>query len=326
MEDIASLVKYCSMETGLKILNSQSLRWSAPHLFNDPYEPDYLSGADFSPEVLLSNLVKHAISLLFGRDEPSGKSNKLVAAIARWRQEERFASEEEAEEVLKQLLGQMAIHQQKDIDQYLNEWRKFASQLRICCFSDKPNNAFSWQRFSDQHRGIALRFSCGDDSSLPNPRKVVYDSTPPRITNLKQQTAVIFGREKAPSSDDFLEKFLKKSRIHNKDEREWRCLELNDDQQDAADPQFWYSNNKFANTELKAVYLGLATTKPEKEALINLVKAKYPRCKIYQAEKTANDYNIGPYSSCRPPGVCIGKEEGHLLIGKVVFYAARVGI
>ncbi len=29
--------------------------------------------------------------------------------------------------------------------------------------------------------------------------------------------------------------------------------------------------------------------------------------------------NIGPYSSCRPPGVCIGKEEGHLLIGKVVF-------
>ena len=96
-------------------------------------------------------MIKEAINLLFGPTEPKGKNNRLIAAIARWRDEERFASEEEAEQVLQQLLDPVAQRRVESIDNYLSSWETFAHNLRICCFSDKPNNIDCWQRYAENH-------------------------------------------------------------------------------------------------------------------------------------------------------------------------------
>ena len=134
-------------------------------MFNDPFEPDHDAEPNFTPETLLKGMIKEAITMLFGPSEPSGKSNRLVAAIARWRDEERFASEDEAEVVLNQLLSQMAQQQHQTIDNYVSAWRQYARAIRVCTFSDKPNNLFCWQRYADNHAGIALRFSAGEGHS-----------------------------------------------------------------------------------------------------------------------------------------------------------------
>ena len=289
-DDIASLVKFCTAETGLKVLNSQSLRWSSPHLFNDPFEPSHLSEPDFTADTLLTGMIKEAISMLFGPTEPSGKSNRLVAAVARWRDEERFGSEEEAAQVLKQLLGQISQQQHEAIDTYMASWRQFSRTLRICSFSSKPANQYAWQRYAENHAGIALRFSAGDDTALPKPRKVSYSTVPPLVTSLKQQIAVTYGRENAPSPDGFLDSMLSKSKDNNV-EREWRCFS-SDEAEPNADEQLWYTNKKFSAPELKAVYLGLATSPQDKNAVIKLVKEKYPKTKVYQAEKLPNRYEI----------------------------------
>ncbi len=290
IDEISSLVKFCSAETGLKVLNSQSLRWSAPHLFNDPFELNHHSEPDFTPETLLTGMIKEAINLLFGPSEPTGKHNRLITAISRWRGEERFASEEEAEQVLKQLLGQIVQQQQEGINSYLSAWQQFACSLRVCCFSDKPTNMQAWQRFADNHAGIALRFSAGEDTALPEPRKVTYGTTPPQVSSLKEQIAVTYGREKAPKSDGFIDKMLMKNKDNNV-EREWRCFAA-DETDSGSDEQTWYNNKRFSAPELKAVYIGLATSLQNKEAVINLVKAKYANTKVYQAVALPNRYEI----------------------------------
>ncbi len=289
-DDIASLVKYCSTETGLKILNSQSLRWSSPHLFNDPFELDHNSKPDFTPETLLKGMIKEAITLLFGPSEPRGKNNRLVAAIARWRDEERFSSEDEAAVVLKQLLGQMAQQQQTSIDSYISAWQQFARALRICTFSDKPNNMFCWQRYAENHAGIALRFSAGEDTALPEPHRLGYSTAPPLVASLKQQIDVAYGREAAPDTSQFTEKLLSKNKANNV-EREWRCFSTERAEADN-DEQLWYSNKKFSAPELKAVYLGLATNRQDKETIIQLVKKKYKNTRVYQAETINGRYDI----------------------------------
>ncbi|MEE8056234.1 MAG: DUF2971 domain-containing protein [Pseudomonadales bacterium] len=289
-DEIASLVKFCSAETGLKILNSQSLRWSSPHLFNDPFEPDHNSEPDFTPETLLKGMIKEAISMLFGPSEPSGKSNRLVAAIARWRDEERFGSEDEAEVVLNQLLSQVARQQQEAIDDYLSTWRQFARSLRICTFSDKPANMFAWQRYADNHAGIALRFSAGDDTALPETHRMLYSPNPPVVTSLKQQIAITYGKEPELSNKNFLEKLMTKNKAINV-EREWRCFSTESGSTDA-DEQLWYTNKKFSTPELKAIYLGLATSRQTRDEVIKLVKEKYKRTKVYQAEALKGRYEI----------------------------------
>lgn len=290
LESTHSLVKFCTAEVALNILNSQALRWSAPHLYNDPFEPSHKSTPDLSPEALLKGLTKEAIMMLFGPSEPAGKSNRLIAAIARWREEERFASEEEAEQVLNQLLSQVAQQQQASIDSFLASWQHFASTLRICSFSDKPGNMACWQRYADNHSGIALRFSAGDDTALKDPKRVTYSTKPSEITSLSQQVNIVYGRETAPDTDNFIDKMLSKNK-DNSNEREWRCfgseIHTNTD-----DEQSWFSAKPFATGELKAVYFGLNTPEPIKAKVTELIHKQYRSTKLYQATPLTGQYAI----------------------------------
>ncbi len=289
-DEISTLIKFCDIETGLKILNSQSLRWSSPALFNDPFEPDHHTNPGINKELLLKALIKEAISMLFGPNDPTGKSNRLIAAIARWRDEERFGSEEEAGQVLQQLLAQIAEQQQTTITAYIQQWQQYASQLRICCFSDKPTNMSAWQRYGDNHNGIALKFSCGEDTALPSPQRITYSNTPPQVTSLKQQVNIIYGKEVAPTSDEFTNKLLSKNKANNV-EREWRCFSQDSDL-NSESPEFWYSNKKFSTPELKAVYLGLGTSLEEKKQIIKLIAEKYKNTRVFNAESLNERYEI----------------------------------
>jgi len=290
VDETASLVKYCSINTGLKVLNSQSLRWSSPHLFEDPFEPDSFSPAGFDQNMLTRELIKEAISMIFSPNDPTGKDNSLIAAIARWREEDRFSSEEEAEKVLSQLLGQIANQQFEHLVSYMDEWKQFAGNLRITAFSDKPDNMHSWQRYADNHAGIALRFSAGEDTALPSPRKVSYSTTPPRVISLKQQVAVAFGKAPFPGKDDFIDKHLSKN-TENRAEKEWRCIRFEETDLDS-DKQLWYSNKKFLPSELKTVYLGLATAPEDRNAVISIIKEKYQKTRVYQAVAATGRYEI----------------------------------
>lgn len=290
MDDVSSLIKFCDLETGLKVLNGQSLRWSAPHLFRDPFEPDFHSSIDFTPDQFVKGLIKEAINMLFGPDEPRGKSNRLVAAIARWRDEERFASEEEAEGVLQQLLAQLAEQQQTAIDKYLQHWQQFSRAVRICCFCDKPTNMAAWQRYAGNHSGIALKFAAGDDSSLPGPKKVSYTTTPPFVTNLAEQVSVAYGKAEVPSKDAFVDKLLTRNR-DNSAEREWRCFEISSAQADG-DDQLWYNDKTFKTNELKAVYLGLGMLPDDKNKVLEILKRDYKNTRVFQAEAVPNKFEI----------------------------------
>lgn len=289
-EDILSLTKFCDIDSGLKILNSQSLRWSAPHLLRDPFELHYRSTADFTPETLLKAVIKEAISMLFGAREPSGKSNRIVAAIARWREEERFASEEEADAVLNQLLGQMLSQQQPQIDQYLSEWQQFARAVRICCFCDKPSNQTAWRVYADNHQGIALKFSAGEDSALADPRRVSYSQQPPEITTKAEQVGVLYGKNTPPTRESFIDKLLSKNRECSQ-EREWRCFELAKGDQ-SEDDQLWYNDKTFKANELKALYLGLGISASDRDTVLDLMHKHFRNTRIFQAVTQAGSYDV----------------------------------
>jgi hypothetical protein len=277
------------MDVGLKALNHQTLRWSSPHLFNDPFEPNHSYSPDITHQKLLTGLIKEAMIMLFGPTEPTGKANRLVAAISRWRDEERFSSEEEAEQVLKQLLNQVAEHQQEDIDRFLSKWQQFAKALRICCFSDKPDNLTCWQHYADNHQGIALRFASGEGTSLKDPQRVSYKSQPLPLTSLKQQIDIAYGKAHSSDNHEFKDNLLTKNKVNN-NEREWRCFGSDISQQN--DPQHWYNDVKFVSSELQAVYLGLSCEQQHREAISQLIKNQYSKTKIYQAQIIPGQYDI----------------------------------
>lgn len=289
-DSVSSLVKYCTIESAIKILTSQSLRWSAPHLFGDPFELHYQTALDLSSESLLDVLLREALIMLFGPDVPTGRHNRLVNIMARWREQERFCDEQEADTVLRELLGQIAEIQARQVDEYMVEWRAFARTIRIACFAEKPNSIACWQRFAANHRGVALRFNCGDDTALPKPQRVTYHGNAPMITTQREQLEVIYGRRNAPTKEEFHEKLLLKGR-HDHLEQEWRCIEQSLDP-DNEDPEQCYDIRKFPAHELRAVYFGALAPERDKQYIGKLVRANYPTAKIYQAVSVPGRYEV----------------------------------
>lgn len=289
-EAVSTLVKFCTVETGLKILNSRSLRWSAPHLFGDPFELDHRSVPELSARSLLETLRREALIMLFGPDAPTGRHNKLVNVMARWREQERFCDEEEADTVLRELLGEIAELQMRHVDEYMGKWRSFARAVRIACFSEKPGNPTCWERFAENHRGLALRFDCGEGTALPRPVQVSYQASAPVVTGKSEQLEAIYGRHPAPTPANFPGKLLVKGR-HNQPENEWRCFDRDEVEPDS-DDSGWYFDRKFPANELRAVYFGARMPRAQCEQLERLVRAHYPRAKILQAAPVHGRYEL----------------------------------
>lgn len=122
MKQPTSLVKFTDPEAGIRILSDSQLRWSAPVLFEDPFELNHHSTLNFDSCKLLSSRVKSTLGLIFSRGDPMG-SSPPIKAIRRWRSEDRFDNEEEAQEVLSELLTSMVQHRESEMLRLMRDWR-----------------------------------------------------------------------------------------------------------------------------------------------------------------------------------------------------------
>ncbi|GLS27613.1 DUF2971 domain-containing protein [Marinibactrum halimedae] len=283
------LVKFCDAKTAEKILTEQTLRWSAPHLFSDPFELNHETQLTYGPSDLLSATIKSASAMLFSIEAPTGNT-PLLQAIRRWREEERFESPEEAEVVLKDLLAKMVDARLKVIDQIMVDWRRFTRTLRICSFCAKADNISAWQDFGDHHRGIAIRFQAGEYTALPNPKRVVYQNVRPEITSLKEQLSAIIHADPERPQDNFMKKFTTKPPFLSA-HQEWRCFTQVDDKKDNSNQEL-FKDIRFERTEVKGIYFGVYTPGPVKKALYAKIKELYPRVKVYQCRALPGKYEI----------------------------------
>ncbi|WP_317930600.1 DUF2971 domain-containing protein [Halioxenophilus sp. WMMB6] len=295
-----SLVKYCDATTAEKVLTSQALRWSAPHLFSDPFELSYNSQLNFTQDDLLKATVRQAVNLIFSAETPMGNT-PMLQAIRRWRSEDRFHTPEEAEQVLHGLLEQMVISRQAQIDQLMDAWRNYARRLRICSFFAKPDNLEAWQFFADNHRGVALRFRCGDDSSFTNPRKVTYQDTRPEITRLKDQLDAIVRSTSVNPAAEFANKFLTKPKAFA-GQKEWRCLKLASEKQlhSHGSEEEYFSDVRFVGQDLVAIYFGVNTPESVQQSLAKLAKAANPKVRIFVGHQHGYNFEL-EFERLNPP-------------------------
>ncbi|WP_020210236.1 hypothetical protein [Gilvimarinus chinensis] len=287
-----TLSKYTDATTAVHILQSRRLRWSAPALYRDPFELNHRSTLSFDPQTLLTSVIRTACGMIFAREDPRGAS-PLAQVIRRWRDEERFASPEEAEEVLQELMARMVDQRQSELDEMMSDWRRYTRSLRICSFSAKADNLTAWQYFANSHKGAVLKFQCGENTSLTSPQPMQYVPARPEITNLKEQLNVVLHNETLRTQDFFADKFLCKQPAA-KGEQEWRCF-FNVDAAEAAkstDESDWYSDKSFPAEELRAVYFGAYMPTEDKQRLLTVLKQKYPDTKVFQAETVAGKYEI----------------------------------
>lgn len=287
-----SLYKYCSIGTAMQILESRSLRWSASHLLNDPMELNFSSELGFNTEQLLSAAIKTATGFIFAKDLPRGNA-PLLAAIRRWRDEERFNSPEEAEGVLKDLISQMVDQRLDAIEAIKQDWKLFTRQMRITCFAKSPDNLNNWFQFADNHRGMVLRFQSEESPCFKDPQAVRYQAARPDLTTLKEQLGIILLNERHVAQEHFLDKFTTKATEYGP-QQEIRCFYEQDENEYPIDsnPANWYVDRPFGSEDLKAVYFGLSVNAEDRKSIYNLVKKNYSLVKFFDYKLLPGKYEL----------------------------------
>lgn len=283
-----SLVKFCGVDTAHKILKTKSLRWSAPDLFNDPFELDSETPLSFDPTSLLDAVMQTATGMIFSPSNPVGNT-PLINAIRRWREEERFHSSEEAQGVLKELLGKMVDQQLQILDEVMTDWRKFARTLRICSFCEKANNVSAWQRYSNEHRGAALEFMVDPYATLKEAHRVVYQDKPPEITTIKEQLDTIIHNKSFEAPKHFQDKFTTKTKASEQD-KEWRCIMTAEDTFNKSDGSF--TDTKLQANDLKTIYFGINMPIKHKKVLLELARENFPQAKVYETKVRPGSYDL----------------------------------
>lgn len=165
MHDRSTFYKYMPLNTAKIVLDSCSLRWSSPVIFNDPFDVprEVMLGVDeinigkalvrklieelINPREDLQNLNPRIRTMLdvYQKLFPSGIPAELI---------EKFQELVNAPPV--GLGAPAAIQEMKDV------WKRMLNERRILCLSESPIITPMWNHYADGYKGIVIEFDCLD--------------------------------------------------------------------------------------------------------------------------------------------------------------------
>lgn len=289
-----TLIKYARVDTAKLILENQTLRWSSPQLFVDPWELRVDPRLPFDHLSINQAMLKMAAAMIFTRDLPAGDLNHpLYKAIRRWRAEDRFHDEEEAFGALTELLSATAGTLEAKLHKLGCAWQAMVASARILSLSDTVSDIGSWRRFADEHRGVALKFDKRDAGPLADARQVAYGNARPTLTTVREQVEDLVGLRRSEADETLREKLFMKSKA-DAGEREWRVVRFEEDDEfgPGEDPATWYLDDSFETEDLRSIYFGCNISDSDQQAIMNIATERYSPVVFYRSSLTAESFDL----------------------------------
>ena len=275
--DVPFLYKYLSAVSAIAVLNTQSLRWSSPLRFNDPFDVprDWES---FTFRELEDAVVQRFGAYRRGEAEPQSPAALQLLGLMRSHQNTKTESTFSNE--LRFFLRVMRSPMEKFMEDFRAAWRERLPNTRILCLSADPGSATMWAHYGDTHRGVVLELESSDarDSTWLLAQPVVYRDSKPSLPPPLEWARAFLG-EIELDWDEFLREYHFVKRTEWSYEREYRAVSAK-----KADETELYADYVFHPDDLRGVVLG-SEVDPEHESIIRkFVALKYPSTTIYRAE------------------------------------------
>ncbi|MBR6163818.1 DUF2971 domain-containing protein [bacterium] len=281
------LYKYVSAYVGIKILESETIRFSSPKTFNDPYDSD--------------------VPILF--ENTKCLDNKYFINLVKKIKQLPQANTNECEDLGKSLehynnLGKRITYDPKKyLDKCFYNLKKY---MRILSLSKINDNLLMWGHYADCHKGIVIGFS-KSYMLFKNARDVLYSSEIPAVGDKLVKDILMTKSETLEA----LEKvFLTKS-TDWKYEQECRCMfdvrnnykyisSLKSFKYKCTQPKFIqeleakenYIHQPFSKNCIKKIFIGTKTNIIDEYRIINIIKSKYPGTKIYKASLSQENFKM----------------------------------
>lgn len=282
-EEILSLYKYYSIESGLKTLSEGKIKWSSPLIFNDPFD----NQCDFIIEGTKDDYVTCMVNNLKAHISEESEF-KLAFSDSIVNQQLAILKSLPKNVAFKfiDLAGKSTLYKDDEIFKYKDLFNAtikqcFLRNSSIFCLSENNDNILMWSHYAENHTGIVVNFKDYPpaDSPIKLAKKVVYSENLPtfRIEDLAYKNI---------SKEDIYNAFtLTKAKCWEY-EQEWRIT------------TFMRKNGSlceiipFEKKEVQGIYLGCNISQVNAQKVVSLVKNEYPWAKIYQAYKSKDKFAL----------------------------------
>lgn len=276
--------KYTSSPTAIKILETATVRYSSPLLFNDPFDIQSGLHFDFDIEAFPDKLLNHIKQLVESEHEPKLALHDPMGNIISLMREKKSMHgipEQLTESVLRPLMVSLKDDLIKLQIDYQNGWRDFLPRLRVFSVAEENDNLLLWSHYGESHNGVVLEFLVlpEKDNPLCVAAPVIYSKDPPSLHTQEEWIDETFGICTLNHEELYFRYAYVKSDVWSY-EKEWRVWNLKDEADDTL-----FSDYPLIQKEIGSIYLGCRIKQKHKLSMISLISQNYPWVKIYQAKK-----------------------------------------
>jgi hypothetical protein len=268
--------KYMSASTAGVVLRDQTLRWSAPTEFNDPFDVPRELAVNLSPSDITSAVLKRYIDLIkYPPDDLSSLNPKMHFIV---KAAKEISSRKLTEELIIGLRQRMEEKgpNSNSLEAFRNHWLRSVNEMRILCLCESHEKTSMWYHYADKYKGAVIQFACNDSADSPwrIARPIYYTNDEPIVS-----TADGWAKLLMMPIDEALENILDLC-IYSKSEdweyeKEWRMGSFKRPNDIGPFTDYKFNSNSIGN-----LYLG-PLIEPDNKAMLIEASNKYSNMQVY---------------------------------------------
>lgn len=282
--------KYVAPETALAILQNQSIRFSSPLLFNDPFDHQTCLHLDFDigqfPRRLLAKieyLVKNP-HIQVRRDV--GPIYEVLEIMRGKFSRHGFPRDAFVKDVLP-ILAEGADTIETTRLSFEAHWQESLKANRALCVTEENDNLLMWAHYAKDHTGAVLELWSlpEEDNALSVSEPVQYSRTPPAFFTEDEFLDFFCGLQKLDMTALTRRSVYTKS-DHWSYEREWRVY------YPLSEKPGLFEFNTLRASEFKAIYFGCRAEPSFMRGACDLLAEHYPATTQWTAQRQASAYAV----------------------------------
>ena len=287
MSKPAHFYKYCTAKVAKINLSTQSLRFSSPLRFNDPFDCYFPPGfSNLRRSVAAIEKRHHAI--LTGKEilpEDSSAAFNMAPLMG--------LMDTVPPEVIDRSRKTHRANVLAVADQFNHEsqidWEGKMRQFRLLSLCAEGKNPLLWSHYADSHRGVAFEFDacCSEAVSFAAAQPVKYWKRVPRAFSRKDFIESALGLRLLPDTAQTLLPLVLTKSTEWKYEKEWRLVRVV-----ANEGQSLFADVPFSPRSLSRIFLGCRISIRNRHAIERLATRDYAHVEIHQARQSQTRFTL----------------------------------
>jgi hypothetical protein len=147
--------KYMTADTAKVVLTNNTLRWSSPALFNDPFDVQFDLHMEYDREKVAERAMQTILDKFSGRI-PINQGNILDVLLMSLKARRPDIDEAELRKQMLPMIYKGMDGAEKRLPRTQEQFRAVIADVKLLCLSEEKDNLLMWAHYGKNHTGVVV--------------------------------------------------------------------------------------------------------------------------------------------------------------------------